>query len=71
MPPLSPLLFVVTDDILLRRIARALPRALVRAYADDLAVVLPAGVYAAETLEPMFEEYARVSGLKLHHGKSH
>ena len=68
--PLSPLLFAVADDILLRRIARALPRALVRAYADDLAVVLPDGVYAAQVLEPMFDEYARVSGLKLHHGKS-
>ena len=65
--PLSPLLFVVTDDVLLRRLAHALPNALMRACADDLAVALPAGAGAAQILEPMFEEYARVSGLRLHH----
>ena len=57
--------------ILLRRLAHALPDALARACADDVAVALPAGLQASQFLEPMFEEYARVSGLKLHRGKSH
>ena len=69
--PLSPLLFAVADNQLLRHLACALPNARIRAHADDLAVVLPASAGAAQILEPIFEEYARVSGLRLHHGKSH
>ena len=36
--PLSPLLFAVTADILLRALARDLPHAMTRAYADDTAM---------------------------------
>jgi len=49
--PLSPLLFAIAADLLLRRLARLLPEALLRAYADDLAVVLPKGPASAQLLE--------------------
>ena len=68
--PLSPLLFAVVADVLLRRIARTFPAALIRAYADDLAVVLPEAYPRAHVLADMFEEYARISGLHIHHGKT-
>ena len=38
--PLSPLLFAVAADILLRRLRRISPGAVLRAYADDLAMVV-------------------------------
>ena len=68
--PLSPLLFAVLSDVLLRRLARHIPDATSRAYADDLAVVLVHGVTDAPVLERMFEQYALLSGLRLHHRKS-
>ncbi|CAK0794469.1 unnamed protein product [Prorocentrum cordatum] len=68
--PLSPLLFAVLSDVLFRRLARHVPDVLPRAYADDLAVVLSPGRRDAPILEHMFEEYALLSGLRLHHGKS-
>ena len=39
--PLSPLMFAVTVTVLLGRITRLLPDAAARAYADDIAVVVP------------------------------
>ena len=68
--PLSPLLFAVAADMLIRRINRFLPDAVLRAYADDLAIVLADAPHAAPVLEVVFEEYAELSGLRLHHGKS-
>ena len=56
--------------LLLRRLRRLLPAALCRAYADDLAMVLRDGVGSASTLEAIFEEYAALAGLVLHHDKS-
>ena len=42
--PLSPLLFAAASDHYLRRLARRLPAATLRAWADDLAMVLPDGL---------------------------
>ena len=41
--PLSPLVFAIAVDVLLRRLVRKIPGILVRAYADDIAAVLPDG----------------------------
>ena len=60
--PLSPLCFAVAADLLLRRLHRLLPDATIRAYADDLAVVLRTGQSAFPLLITMFEEYALVAG---------
>lgn len=63
--PLSPLLFAVAADLLLRRLRRLFPTASLRAYADDLAMVIPEGVQAFGRLEATFTEYALLSGLEL------
>ena len=38
--PLSPLLFAVISDVLLRRLKRTIPDATARAYADDVGLVV-------------------------------
>ena len=63
--PLSPLLFAVISDILLRRLQRLIPSSVPRAYADDLAVVLRNGFDSAPALEHLFEDYEKISGLRL------
>ena len=67
--PLSPLLFAFTSDVLLRKLARHAPNALIRAYADDIAIVLKN--YKADTsaLELVFHEYGSIFCLKLNYGK--
>ena len=47
-----------------------MPDATIRAYADDLAMVLPALENSLSDFETIFEEYEKLSGLRLHHGKS-
>ena len=68
--PLSPLLFSIVSDVLLRRITRLSPSSLIRAYADDIAIVTKNAVLELDILETIFFEYGRLSGLKLHQGKS-
>ena len=68
--PLSPLLFALAADLLLKRLRRTFPTACIRAYADDLAMVLPDFSAVLGQLETTFEEYERLAGLRLHHGKS-
>ena len=68
--PLSPLIFSIISDVLLRRLRRADPVMTIRAYADDLAVVLHSGLVILGTLQEVFEEYAAISGLHLHPSKS-
>jgi len=63
--PLSPLLFAVVADLLLRRLGRVFPSAMLRAYADDLAMIIPEGIQAVTQLERTFSEYALISGLEL------
>ena len=68
--PLSPLLFAVVADLLLRRLQRHFPSTLIRAYADDIALVLKNGIENLKRLEHMFQEYYLLSGLCIHHGKT-
>ena len=68
--PLSPLLFAVAADLLLRRLARDFPAATLRAYADDTALVDPQLMDHLGQLERTFGEYARISGLDLNVGKT-
>ena len=68
--PLSPLLFCIVTDVLLRRLAFCVPHAVLRAYADDLAMVLRRGCLELQILETLFTEYWSISRLGLHHGKS-
>ena len=41
--PLSPLIFAIGSDVLIRRVRRLVPEVLLRAYADDIALVLRQG----------------------------
>ncbi|CAK0852851.1 unnamed protein product [Prorocentrum cordatum] len=68
--PLSPVLFAVAADLLLRRLARLVPDSRRRAYADDLAVVVQDIETGAPVLERIFEEYEALSGLRLCHGET-
>ena len=68
--PLSPLCFAVAADLLLRRLHWLLPDATIRAYADDLAVVLRTGQSAFPLLITIFEEYALIAGLQLNMPKT-
>ena len=68
--PPFPLLFSIVSDVLLRRITRLSPSSLIRAYADDIAIVTKNAVLELDTLGRIFFEYGRLFGLKLHQGKS-
>ena len=68
--PLSPVLFVVVVDLLLRRLRRLLPEVVVRAFADDIGIVTPNFHSTADTLSRIFREFARLSGLKLNMPKT-
>ena len=61
--PLFPLLFAFTSDVLLRKLARHVPNALIRAYADGIAIVLRNYHADTSTLELIFYEYGIIYGL--------
>ena len=63
--PLSPLLFAVVVDPLLRRLCRVLPGGMVRAYVDDVATVVPDLWAASDVLAPLFALFGACSGLHL------
>ena len=67
---LSPLLFAMAADLLFKRLTRKLPSSCFKAYADDLAMATRNLFKDITLLEPLFEEYYLLSGLKLHYGKS-
>jgi hypothetical protein len=63
--PLSPLLFVVVVDMLLRKLAKLVPGSLIRAFADDTAMVMEDFWKSAELVHGTFREFGRISGLNL------
>ena len=63
--PLSPLLFAVVVDLLLRRLANEFPGELLRAFADDTAMVVGDWWRVAAPVSAIFEEFGRISGLVL------
>lgn len=63
--PLSPVLFVMASDLLLHRLQRLLHRACIKAYADDLDIVLPEGMECLGNMEAIFMAYELISGLAL------
>ena len=68
--PLSPLLFAVVADVLLRRLRDKLPHCLARAFADDTAVVVPDFASCAPTIMSVFQEFAKISNLRLNLDKT-
>ena len=67
--PLSPLLFVVAMDGLLRRFRREIPQCTPRAYADDTAIVLRDLIRDLPTASSIFAELAVASRLTLNFPK--
>ena len=67
--PLSPLLFAVVVDPLLRRLQREICPAEIRAYADDLVTVLWDLWKALPSLVELFAGFAAASGLRLNFAK--
>ena len=63
--PLSPLLFALVGDIILRRLQRLCPTATIRAFADDIALVSCDVHRDTSTLMAVFAEAAKVAGLSL------
>ena len=63
--PLSPLLYAAVSDLYLRRLSRSFPDATLRAWADDLAMVLPGAMAKLSALHQFFDEFFRLSGLRL------
>lgn len=68
--PLSPLLFAAASDLLIRRLFHHIPSCICRAYADDLAAVVPNGSTCLPTLEDIFREFQAISGLRLNVAKT-
>ena len=68
--PLSPLLFAVVVDLLLRRLKAHLPDAVIRAFADDTAAVLKDLWGSAQLIKQIFDEFADISGLRLNMPKT-
>ena len=63
--PLSPLLFVICVDVLLRRLERLLPESCIRAYADDNAMTTPNFIRDGGLILALYKEFAEVSSFKL------
>ena len=68
--PLSPLLFAVVVDILLRMLTRRLPTSFNRAFADDIGTIITNWYKDAPILEQMFTEFACISNLHLNISKT-
>ena len=68
--PLSPLLFAVTVDLLLRRLTRLFPDATFRAFADDIGAVFKNIVGDARMIMEVFKQFGAASGLDLNFPKT-
>ena len=68
--PLSPLIFAVAMDVLLLRTHRLFPHAMVRAYADDFAVIMHDAWSHASALKNLRQDFALRSGLDLNLSKT-
>ena len=68
--PLSPLIFAVVADVLLRRLVAEFPECLVRAFADDTAMALTNFDTQAGAVMKMFREFGAISGLHLNMPKT-
>ena len=63
--PLSPLLFAVVADVLLRKLVKTFPNSNVKAFADDTAMILTDFHSQAAGVMRLFREFAAISGLRL------
>ena len=63
--PISPLLFAAAVDVLLRRLQQKLPEGHLRAFADDIGLVVEEWARDWGLAQNIFQEFAEMSGLEL------
>ncbi len=63
--PLSPLLLALVIDLLLRRLQKHLPNCTIRAFADDIAIVMNDVVQDMPIIRKIFHEFSQISNLDL------
>ena len=69
--PLSPVLVALLSDVLLQRLQREFPEAVIRAFADDTALVLPEPTEAKLThLRNILQDWARASNMEVNDKKT-
>ena len=68
--PLSPLLYAVCAELLIERIRMELPSAVIRAYADDTAVLVQNLWEDTPTLARIFTDFGNISNLQLNLNKT-
>ena len=68
--PLSPLLYAICAELLIERIRMELPTALVRAYADDTAVLIQDIWNDVPILARIFEDFGNMANLRLNLSKT-
>ena len=68
--PLSPLIFVLVTDILLRRLQANFPTCTTRAFADDNAMVLSDFWRMAPGILQIYKEFGKMSNLQLNLSKT-
>jgi hypothetical protein len=68
--PISPMLFAAAVDVLLRRLQQKIPEGEVRAFADDIGLVVRNWARDCGTAQTIFREFAVMSGLELNISKT-
>ena len=68
--PISPLLFAASVDVLLRKLMGAVQNGTVRAFADDIGMVVEDFARDGAIFEELFIEFANMSGLELNISKT-
>lgn len=68
--PLSPMLFAVVVDVLLRRLVELMPNCVFRAFADDVGMVTSNFGQVADTLQREFDEFGAISNMQLNMNKT-
>ena len=68
--PLSPLIYALVAELLMDKIEAEFDSILVKAYADDTALVMRHFFRDSPRLAELFDEFAQISGLKLNLSKS-
>jgi hypothetical protein len=63
--PISPMLFAAAVDVLLRRLQQKIPDGHIRAFADDIGVVVEDWARDCGIAQTIFKEFATMSGLEL------
>ena len=63
--PISPLLFAAAIDVLIRRLQQKMPSSTIRAFADDIGLVVENWSRDHSIAQGVFQEFAVMSGLEL------